>query len=368
MLSLLISVTCLSVSAVDFDNLGYDCSVHYNASSVGSFDFAHGRFTASPVTGLYQLEFTFGSLPDFSSDSVVYSCANIWFEGPTSTNSYSLVCDAVSAGVLHSSSTFVEPIFPAVSGSSKVHATTAVYRVSSLMSGSELVKNASQVYALQGFVPRFEGASSSAIATLYIDSVSFVYFENYSTFELVQGILDKLIDEYRFIQEYYPQFLQYAKDIYTSTKSIEKTVKTIRTMLADTNIYLSSINDYTMRTYNLVKQYIDSYTQVDKKPLDDTTNSNKDNMQTVDDFESTKRNEAKQSIDTVFNGGGNLSDFASAFSLIGGMFGLCWNGLGSLYVVVYLPLVFALAGVLIGRAEHSARSSRRKDNDSGGDS
>ena len=364
---MLISVTCFSVSAVDFDNLSYDCAVHYNASSVGAFDFAHGRFTASSVTGLYELDFTFGILPAFASDSVVYSCANIWFEGPTSTNPYSLVCDAVSASVLHSSSTIVEPIFPAVPGAPKVHAKTAVYRVSSFMSAAELVKNGSQVYTLQGFVPRFEGASSTAQATLYIDSVSFVYFESYSTLEIVQGILDKLIDQYRLLQEYYPQFLKLANDIFTSTQSIQKTVSKIRSMLADTNIYLSSINDYTMRTYNLVKEYIESFSQVDKQPLDDSTNSNKNNMQIIDDFESTKRDEAKQSIDTIFNGVGSLSDFSSAFSLIGGMFGLCWNGLGSLYVVVFLPLVFALAGVLIGRAEHTARSSRRKDDNSGGD-
>lgn len=364
---MLISVTCLSVSGVDFDNLGYDCSVHYNTSSVGSFDFSQGRFTASPVTGLYEFDFTFGSLPDFTSDSVVYSCANIWFEGPTSTNSYSLVCDAVSAGVLHSSSTFVEPIIPAVAGSSKVHAKTAVYRVSSLMSGSELVTNGSLVYTLQGFVPRFEGASSTSKATLYIDSVSFVYFENYSTFELVQGILDKLTDEYRFIQQYYPQFLQYAKDIYTKTNSIDATVTQINGTCIRILNRLGDINSNVYLTYDLLKTYIESYTQVDKQPLDDITDSNKDTMQTVDDFESTKRDEAKQSIDTIFNGVVSLSDFASAFALIGGMFSLCWNGLGSLYVVVYLPLVFALAGALIGRAEDSARSPRRKDNDSGGD-
>lgn len=359
---MLISVTCLSVSAVNTSDLAYSAHVVYNSTSEGNFSNLNGFYSASPVTVLNSISIT-PEDRDYSEDVVLYCSANIYFTGPTSTNQYSLDVENPSSFGSAFTSSKLELISSAVFGTSRIPAQSPVYRVSGVGSWNSPTLG----WTFSGFEPVLYGASLSSKVALIVDCVSVCFFENYSQYQIISEILDKLQAEYDLINQYYPQFLQYAKDIYTKTDSIDATVTQINGTCIRILNRLGDINSNVYLTYALLKTYIESYTQVDKQPLDDTTNSNKDNMQTVDDFESTKRNEAKQSIDTVFNGGGSLSDFASAFSLIGGMFGLCWNGLGALYVVVYLPLVFALAGVLIGRAEHSARSSRRKDNDSGGD-
>lgn len=359
---MLIFVTCLSVSAVNTSDLAYSASVVYNSTSEGNFSNLNGFYSASPVTVLNSISIT-PEDRDYSEDVVLYCSANIYFTGPTSTNQYSLDVENPSSFGSAFTSSKLELISPAVSGTSRIPAQSPVYRASGVGSWS----SPSLGWTFSGFEPVFTGASLSSKVTLTVDCVSVCFFENYSQYQLISQILDKLQAEYDLINQYYPQFLQYLSTIDTNLLSSKEYIADLYSMIANLQVVWQNNMTYNQRSSQLLQQLLDAYTQSNNKPLDDVSQVNKDNMQTVDDFESSKRNEAKQDIDTIFSGVGSLSVFSTAFSLIGGMFALCWNGLGSLYVVVYLPLVFALAGVLIGRAEHSARSSRHKDNDSGGD-
>lgn len=186
---------------------------------------------------------------------------------------------------------------------------------------------------------------------------------------------------YKYMQTYYADFLTALQSLDTNVSELKSLVAamnhddiiallneisskldTLNTTIGTTNDHLSVISDLLQQWYQEIEDT--GYNQ----ELEWRNDYNSNNMETVDKFETEKRQQAKDSMNSIFSSGSGLSNFSSAFALIGNMFGLCWNGLGSLYIVVYLPLVFALAGVLIGRAERSARSSRRDTDSSGGDS